>query len=166
MIDWQKLLAAPYGARLDALCTRPRLVRHEFHWRLYRTAADQYLEVFEDPADGELRYRGFFWVASEGAALVIFKRQGGAAIGPMESPPAVLLPEPDMLSAGAIAEFGLRTQPDTFSRCINLSHQVSFGAFRYHYELVSPRPTDAPIAIEVDRDPNLHLRIAESGRGA
>ena len=162
MIIWETLLAAPYGARLDALCASPSLVRHEFHYRLYRTAADQYLEVFEDPADGELKYRGFCWVASEGAALVIFSRQGGAAIGPMEAPPAVLLPEPDMLSAEAIAEFGLRTQPDMFSRGVNLSHQVSFGAFRYHYELVSPRPTDAPIAIEVDRDPDLHVQVCLS----
>ena len=166
MIDWQTLLVAPYGTRLDALCARPELLRHEFHYRLYRTSVDQYLEVLEDPADGELRYRGFAWLASEGAAQVIFSRHGGAAIGHMASPPAVLLPEPDMFSAEAIAEFGVRTQPNTFSRGVSLSHQVSFGAFRYHYELVSPRPTDAPIAIEVDRDPDLHLRAARVGRGA
>ena len=159
MIDWQTLLSATYGVRLDALCERPTLVRDEFHYRLYQTSADQYLEAVEDPADREFRYRGFYWIASEGAADVILRRHGGADIGQAELPPALLLPEPGMFSAQAIAEYGSRTQPETFSSRVSLSHQVSFGAFRYHYELVSPRPTDAPIGIKVDRHPDLHLRI-------
>src|SRR5258705_3263732 len=73
---------------------------------------------------------------------------------------AILLPKPGMLSVDAIAEYGSRQEPATFARSVNLTHHVSFGPFCYHYELITPRPTDAPIAIEVDRDPDLHMRAA------
>jgi hypothetical protein len=53
VIDWQKLLAAPYGARLDALCADRELVGRDFLSRRYRTAPNQYLEVFEDLDDGQ-----------------------------------------------------------------------------------------------------------------
>ncbi len=160
MIDWQTLLAAPYGVPLAALCERPELVLQELGWRRYRTAPNQYLDVFEDPADGELKYRSFAWIASEGAAQIIYMRRGSAAIGVAELPPVVLLPGPELLSVDEIAAHGLRTEPGTFTRYVNLTHQVTFGAFRYHYERVNPRSTDAPIAIEVDRDPDLHIRLA------
>src|SRR5256885_2304378 len=159
MVEWEILLAAPYGALLSTLCAQPELVRHEFLVRLYRAAPNQYLDVFEDPADGELKYRGFGWVASEGAARILYMRQGGTAIGPADSPPAILLPRPGMLTVESIAEYGSRSEPATFARYVNLTHQVSFGAFRYHYELVTPRPSDAPIAIEVDRDPDMHTLV-------
>ena len=160
MISWETLVATPYGALLGALCAKPDLVRQEFLWRRYRTAPNQYLDVFEDPTDGQLKYRGFAWFASVGAALVIYMRQGSAEIGPAEFPPAILLPEPGMFSIEEIAQHGLRTEPATFRRYVNLTHQLSFGVFRYHYELINPRPTDPPIAIEVDRDPTIHVRLA------
>ena len=160
LIDWETLIAAPYGASLSALCAHPELVRNDFLTRVYRAGPNQYLEVFEDAASGELKYRGFAWVASEGAASVLYMRQGSTRIGVAELPPAILLPKPGMLSVDAIAEYGLRQEPATFARYVNLTHHVSFGPFCYHYELITPRPTDAPIAIEVDRDPDLHMRAA------
>jgi len=160
LIDWETLIAAPYGASLSALCAHPELVRNDVLTRLYRAGPNQYLEVFEEPANGELKYRGFGWVASEGAARLLYMRQGGTRIGVAELPPAILLPQPGMLSVDAIAEYGSRQEPATFARYVNLTHRVSFGPFCYHYELITPRPTDAPIAIEVDRDPDLHMRAA------
>lgn len=171
MIDWQKLLATPYGARLDTLCAPAALEPHQFRSRWYRTAPNQYLQVFEDPV-GQLKYCGFAWVASEGAARIICMREGWAEVGPAELPPAVLLPRPGMLSAEEIAAYGMRTEPESFSRHVDLTHQVHFGDFRYHYRLVTPRPTDAPIAVQVDRcsgDPALRQRlgpIEEPLRGA
>jgi hypothetical protein len=152
MIDWQKLLATPYGARLDTLFDHPGLVSHRFLLQRYRTAVNQYLEAFEDHVDGQLKYCGFGWVASEGAAQIIYMREGSAEVGRAELPPTVLLPKPGMFSVEEIAEYGSRTEPDSFSRYVDLTHQVSFGDFRYHYRMVSPRPTDSPIAIEVHRD--------------
>ena len=110
MVDWEILLAAPYGASLSALCAHPELVRHQFLVRLYRAGPNQYLHVFEDPANGELKYRGFGWVASEGAARVLYMRQGSTGIGLAELPPAILLPKPGMLSVEAIAEYGSRQE--------------------------------------------------------
>jgi hypothetical protein len=159
VIDWETLIAAPYGASLNALCAHPELVRQGFLVGLYRAGPNQYLDVFEDPANGELKYRGFGWVASEGAARVLYMRQGSARIGVAELPPAILLPKPGMLSVDAIAEYGSRREPATFARYVNLTHQVRFGPFCYHYELITPRPTDAPIAIEIDRDPAIHIPV-------
>jgi hypothetical protein len=159
VITWDTLLSVPYGASLGGLCAHPELVRDELLGWLYRTAPDQYLYVFQDPERSDLRYRGFAWVASEGVGRILFMRQGGTHIGPCDLPPDALLPQPGMLSAEAIAEYGLRNEPVTFRRHVNLTHQVSFGAFCYHYELTTPRPTDAPIAIEVDRDPDIHVPV-------
>jgi hypothetical protein len=152
VIDWQKLLATPYGARLDTLCANPELVRDGCHSRRYRTAPNQYLDFFDDPLDGQLKYCGFDWVASEGAARIIYLREGWTELGPAELPPAILLPRPGMLSVEEIAEYGLRTEPESFFRYVDLTHQVTFGDFRYHYRMVSPRSTDTPIAIQVHRD--------------
>ncbi len=160
MIDWETLLTAPFGAPLHTLCAHPELVRREPFWRLYRTGLNQYLGINEDPANGNLSFRGFTWVGSAGAARVVFMRQGGTSIGRCDFPPSILLPKPGIVSADAIAEHGSRTEPDTFARYVNLTHQVHFGPFSYHYELITPRPTDAPIAIEVDRDPDIHMRCA------
>ena len=160
MVDWDILLAASFGTPLQTLCARPELVRRKPFWRLYRTAPTQYLSINEDPANGQLKFRGFAWVASDGAASIIFLRQGGAAIGRCDLPPPLLLPKAGVFSADAIADHGSQTEPDTLTRYVNLTHQVSFGAFRYHYELITPRPTDTPIAIEVDRDPDIHTCLA------
>ena len=153
MIDWQKLLATPYGARLDTLCAHPELVHRGYSsWGRYRTAPNQYLDVFEDRVDGQLRYCEFAWVASEGAARIMYLREGWTEVGLAELPPTVLLPKPGMLSVEEIAEYGQRTEPEGFSRYVDLTHQVIFGDFRYHYRMVSPLPTDTPIAIQVHRD--------------
>jgi hypothetical protein len=152
VIDWQKLLAAPYGARLDTLCAHPELVLDECFSRRYRTAPNQYIDFFDDPLDGQLKYCGFAWFASEGAARIIYLREGWTEVGLAELPPTILLPGPGMLSVEEIAEYGSRTEPESFHRYVDLTHQVIFGDFRYHYRMVSPRPTDLPIAIQVHRD--------------
>ena len=152
MIDWQRLLATPYGARLDTLSADPKPAGNRFSVRPYRTGPNQYLAAFQDYFDGQLRFCGFGWVASEGAARIIYLREGSAEVGRAELPPTVLLPQPGMLSVEEIAEYGLRTDPDNFLRYVDLTHQVSFGDFRYHYRMVSPRPTDTPIAIQVHRN--------------
>jgi hypothetical protein len=152
MIDWQKLLATPYGARLDSLCADRELVGRGFWSRRYRTAPNQYLDVFKDLDDGQLKYCGFAWFASEGAARIIYLREGWTEVGPAELPPPILLPGPGMLSVEEIAEYGERTDPESFSRYVDLTHQLHFGDFRYHYRMVSPRPTDTPIAVQVHRD--------------
>ena len=165
MIDWLELLRTPFGTRLDTLCDVSDLVRQgRFAWR-YRVASAQYIDTFRDVETGPLRFRGFAWFGSEGAFRVADLRQGDAPLGPLAPPPAVLLPEPGMLSADRIAEHGWRTEPDTFSRYIDLTHRVNFGDFRYHYEMVTPRPTDAPIAIEVNRDHRMSF-IKLGGPGA
>ena len=152
MIDWQALLATPYGAHPDALTTHSELVHRNRFSRRYRTGPNQYLEFFDDPLHGQVKYRGFGWCASEGAARIIYLREGGAEIGVAEAPPAILLPRPGMLSVEEIAEYGSRTEPESFSRYVDLTHQVRFGDFCYHFQQVTPRPTDAPIAIQVHRD--------------
>ena len=162
MIDWQKLLATPYGARLDTLCPHAELVRDECFSRRYRTAPNQYLDFVEDYLDGQVKYCGFGWVASQGAARIIYMREGSVEVGLAELPPTVLLPRPGMLSVEEIAEYGVRTEPESFRRYIDLTHQVHFGEFQYHYSMVSPRPTDTPIAIQVRRDsgdPDLHRKL-------
>ena len=152
VIDWQKLLATPYGARLDTLCAHPELIHHGYLSRRYRTAPNQYLDVFEDLDDGQWKYCGFAWVASEGAARIVYLREGSTEVGLAELPPTILLPRPGVLSVEEVAEYGSRTEPESFSRYVDLTHQVSFGDFRYHYRMVSPRPSDVPIAIQVHRD--------------
>ncbi len=152
MIDWQTLLATPYGVPLDTLIAHPKIVGGRLLLRPYRTAPNQYLVAFEDHVDGRLKFCGFGWVASEGAARIIYVREGGAEVGDAELPPTVLLPRPGMLSVEEIAEYGSRTEPDDFSRYVDLTHQVRFGDVRYHYRMVSPRPGDTPIAIQVRRD--------------
>ena len=152
MIDWQKLLDTPYGAHLDTLCPHREPTRHKYLLQRYQTAPNQYLEAFIDFLDGRLKYCGFAWFASEGAARIIYLREGSAEVGLSEPPPTILLPRPGMLSVEEIAEYGLRTEPERFSRYVDLTHQVGFGDFRYHYRLISPRPTDTPIAIQVHRN--------------
>jgi hypothetical protein len=161
MIDWLELLRTPFGVRLDTLCVVSDLVREgRLSWR-YRVAPTQYIDAARGFGADPLTYGGFAWFASEGAFRVADMRQGDAALGSVVPPPAVLLPEPGMLNADKIAEYGFQTDPETFSRYIDLTHQVSFGDFRYHYEMVTPRPTDAPIAIEVDRDHRMrHIRLS------
>ena len=162
MIDWQELLATPYGTRLETLRDRPQLVRQDVWSRWYRTAPSQYLDVYQDYVDRQLKYAGFAWVGSEGAARIICLREGWAEVGPVELPPAILLPRPGMLNVEEIAEHGVRADPENFSRYVDLTHQLHFGEFRYHYRLVSPRPTDTPIAIQVHRDsgnPDLHRKL-------
>lgn len=93
MIDWQKLLATPYGAHLDMLCAQPELVYRGYSSRQYRTAPNQYLDVFEDSVDGQWKYCGFGWVASEGAARIIYLREGWTEVGLAELPPTILAPQ-------------------------------------------------------------------------
>src|SRR5262245_51790218 len=126
MIDWHKLIRTPFGARIDTLLAESDLVRHGRFPSRYRVTPTQYLDVFVDPEDGHLRYCGFAWFASEGAVRVVYLRDGGAAIGPADSPPPVLLPEPGMLNADAIAEYGRRASSETFARYIDLTHQIRF----------------------------------------
>ena len=152
MIDWQKLLAAPYGAPLDTLCAHAELVRDERFSRRYRTAPDQYLDFFYDPLDGQVKFCGFAWVTSEGAARIIYQREGWVEVAPGGLPPPILLPQRRMLGADEIAEYGLRTEPKRFSRYVDLTHRVVIGDFVYHYRSVTPRPTDTPVAIQVQRN--------------
>jgi hypothetical protein len=153
--SWRQLLNIAYGVPLAELALP---ILHSFNDTYHKIADHIYLFAYQSEVEPVIRYCGFVWVASDGAAEWVFTGNARADDEVNIRPPPELLPASDITSYIAIAGYGRDLDPKNFQDYTIGQHLVAFGDFRYYYRKVVPADTDYPIAIEVDRRPWKNMR--------
>jgi len=153
-LTFEELLKVEYGTALASLEVETSRVLGDYH----KVGNHKYLCAYAAEG-GDIIFRGFAWVASDGVAEWIFSFESQADDESNLPPPNCLLPEPGMCSYQALVEHGRRVDPENFRDQVLGPCRVSFGVFTYYYRKAMPSKSDYPIAIEVDFSPWKNTRF-------